>query len=444
MKKAVKKAILRIKSSIGTKLRVAGKVALRPVLKKFDQQEALIRLVAKDNIKTRFMAKKAQGLPINVLFVCHEPALWSMFESVYQAMAEDTGFSPKIIALPYAHGTLPAGEYKDGGMVEFLEERGIPVVRGYEKETAKWMRPDEFSPDYMFFQTPYSFFPPEWCIEQVSLIARVCYIPYATSLISSLELGVQPGGFLRHASLLFKESDLAVAQLKRLYQNEPWFELKKVAVSGNPKLDELKIAAENFKKQRSERKEQTKTTRLVWTPRWNTGEGVCHFFDYKDFFSKYCNAHPEVYFTFRPHPLCFQNFIKSGEMNLQQITRMQEDYNQSPNMTIDKVADFKDSVLSSDILISDLSSMIYDCFIIGNPIIYTHRTAQFTEVGAELFKGVYWVRNESELASTIDMLIRGEDPLRPKRESIIKTILYVPVGGSGVYIKQKLWQDFQF
>lgn len=442
MKTKLQKAAIQIKSKIRNGLHTAGKTVFRPVLRKIVQQEDMIRLVAANHFKIRAMLKNTQGLPINVLFVCHEPALWSMFESVYQAMAEDPGFSPKIIALPYAHGTLPAGEYKDAGMAEFLEEHGISVIRGYDKESQKWIKPDELSPDYIFFQTPYSFFPPEWHIEQVSLIARVCYIPYATCLFTGeVDEILHPLSFFRYARLIFKEGLVLRDMLVRKFKQNEWFNERSIVVSGHPKLDYAQktpvLMGSAWKRGVSEN-----VKRILWTPRWNTSEGNCHFFDYKDFFENFCENHSEIDFAFRPHPLCLQNFLKTGEMSTEQLATMEYAYEHSPNRVIDKSGDYHDTFLTSDILVSDVSSMMLEYFVMGKPVVYTHRVDQFNEFGVSLSKGFYWVRNESELKNTLEMLLSGNDPLRAVREELIKTELFVAGGGAGSQIARRIQSDF--
>ena len=74
---------------------------LKQVLCQFEQleqKEALLKAGAVSNFRTRAMLKQAHDMSIHVVFVCHALSMWSMFESVYHAMEEDTGFSPLVIA----------------------------------------------------------------------------------------------------------------------------------------------------------------------------------------------------------------------------------------------------------------------------------------------------------------------------------------------------------
>ena len=44
--------------------------------------------------------KKRRGERIRVLFVCHMPALWPTFDSIYKAAIDDPSFEVTVVALP--------------------------------------------------------------------------------------------------------------------------------------------------------------------------------------------------------------------------------------------------------------------------------------------------------------------------------------------------------
>ncbi|MFA6637189.1 MAG: CDP-glycerol glycerophosphotransferase family protein [Candidatus Omnitrophota bacterium] len=225
------------------------------------------------------------------------------------------------------------------------------------------------------------------------------------------------------------------------FKQYEWFNERNTIVSGHPKLDyaekTLVLTGSAWKRGMSKN-----VKRILWTPRWRTQEGTCHFFDYKDFFKNFCKNHLEVDFVFRPHPLCLRNFLKLEEMSLEQFSAMEFEYECSPNRVIDKTGSYQDTFLTSDILVSDISSMMPEYFVTGKPIVYTHRVDQFNEFGVVLSKGFYWVRNEAELKSTLEMLLSGKDPLRVVRSEIIKTELFKADGGAGLQITKRIWDDF--
>lgn len=446
MKLDIKPILFKSKTAIKNVLRKSRDRFIRAALWRLDKHEEMLKVLADANFRTRAMTKNALNKPINVLFICHEPSLWGMFDTVYKAMEEDNSFAPLVVALPYQHRTLPEGQYKDAGMFEYCKGRDIKVIRGYDRETDKWLSPAELMPDYVFFQTPYHFLPTQWCVEQMSMMARVCYIPYATLLSKgAIAEIVHPEGFFKYVSLFFSECQWKKDLFIRKYENKDWFNKEDVVISGHPKLDYLSFK-EALQSNVLKRGVSKKIIHILWTPRWNTSEGNCHFFDYKDFFDDFCKHHQELDFVFRPHPLCFQNFIKTGEMSLDELQQLKHDYDVSLNMRIDENAQYEETFVTSDILISDLSTMMLEYFATGKPIIYTLRKdpkALFNEYGLKLSEGLYLAYNSKDLTNIISKLLSGEDPLRQKREELRNVLFFMPEGGAGRAIKDHLSCEYK-
>jgi CDP-glycerol glycerophosphotransferase (TagB/SpsB family) len=121
---------------------------------------------------------------------------------------------------------------------------------------------------------------------------------------------------------------------------------------------------------------------------------------------------------------------------------MEMDFEESRNMNLDREADYHVTFFTSDILVSDTSSMMLEYFGTGKPIVYTHRIDVFNELGRKLAEGFYWVNNATELKATLEMLISGNDPLRDKRKELAAEVLFLPKEGSGSYIRKLIREDF--
>jgi len=386
--------------------------------------------------------KVQSRLPILVIFICHIPSLWSMFESIHEALVADPNFHVTVLALPYRHSTLQAGQYEDLKVEEYLASRGVTAIRGYDPATSRWLPLESMAPDYVFLQTPYEVFPPEYSVRRLYLHAHVCYMPYGTSLFSGTVSEVaHPEAFLRRASIIFFENVYAEREFKQHFGNRSWFADKTIVVCGYPKLDFL-LTARQAAGTVWRRGLDPRNKRVLWTPRWNTSERSCHFFDYRSLLSRWCGSHQAVDFVFRPHPLCFQNFLKTGELTANELAQIEQEYASSINMAIDRSADYQDTFLTSDILVSDISSMLIEYFATGKPIIYTHRVDIFNDLGHELAEGFYWARNGDELIRTLDMLVAGEDPLKNRREELRHSVLSITAEGAGTQIKTALRKHF--
>lgn len=422
--------------------KLARKFVARLLSGPIDRYEVTLQALAESNFRTRALVKLAEGQPIHVVFACHLPALWSTFESVYKAVVEDPNFTATVIALPVRSGTPREGQYQDGGIYDYLKGKGINVIQGYDRIKNQWTSPASLAPDYLFFQTPYHLFPRLWSIETVSLIARVCYLPYASALATGeVEKTAHPKEFFKYVSLAFMECPLQKQLFDGQFSEDNWYRKERTLVSGYPKFDYLTEAHE-FHGSAWKRGMSKDIKRILWTPRWRTSEGTCHFFDYKNYFVQLCGTQ-NIDFVFRPHPLCLPNFIKTGEMSPEQQKQMQSDYERSSNMSIDLSGSYEDTFMTSDLLISDFSSMMIEYFATGKPIVYTHRKNIFNEFGRRLAEGVYWVRNIKELNETVRMLVSGKDPLRQKRHEIMKELIYLPEGGAARNIKEIIATDYR-
>jgi len=393
-------------------------------------------------VKGESPAKGAAARPIHLVFVCHMPALWAMFDTIHRAASGDDDFKATVVALPCMHPNLAPGRYSDLGMYDYLNSRGVKVIEGYDKERDAWLTPESLAPDYVLFQTPYNLFPPRWSAKYISAFARVCYVPYATTLFrGEVDQIVHPEPFFSAASLVFAESAIARDRLIERFKSCPWFREETFVLSGTPKLDYFgtKEASGATPWKRGSTSENT---RILWTPRWWTNDGSCHFFDYNAYFTDFCARHEHVDFAFRPHPLSIQNFLNTGELTAADVERMDLSYRMSSNMAIDREGAYQATFLTSDILVSDISSMMIEYLVTGKPIVYTHRVDLFNGLGRTLSEGFYWVRNPEELTATLEMLMGGHDPLRKKRMELIKKLLFMPKRGAGWGIKETIRTDF--
>jgi hypothetical protein len=415
---------------------------LIPVKQKLEMHKIMMRYLADANFRTRTKLRRTQNQPIHIVFVCHMPALWGMFDSVYKAVSKAPDFTVTVVALPYRHNTLPEGQYKDEGVFEYLSGMSVNVIRGYDKDNDEWLDPAELSPDYVFFQTPYRNFPDEWSIDYLSLISKICYVPYGGCIYAGdVDEIVNPESFFSHASIVFKEDTYSKNKFEQRFGDKPWFNDVSIFISGCPKLDFL-VEDNSYTGMFWRHGLQKGVKKILWTPRWHTSEGNCHFFEYKQFFIDYCTCHQNVDFIFRPHPLSLQNFLKTGELSSSDLQAMESAYKISSNMAIEINCGYEDSFVTSDFLVSDMSTILFEYFATGKPIIYTHRVDHFNELGKKLSEGFYWVTNSTELHNMLDLLLSGDDPLKTKREEIRESLMYVPDNGSGQFIRNVIKRDY--
>ena len=168
------------------------------------------------------------------------------------------------------------------------------------------------------------------------------------------------------------------------------------------------------------------TFRVMWTPRWTTdlSHGGTNFFEYKDSLLAFADKNPDMDFLFRPHPLAFDNFIKTGEMTVEEVTAYKQKIADMSNVCLDVEKEYVATMWNSSVLISDLSGVMPEYFITGKPIIYcgTNMILQPTEHFQSIIDGCYCVKNEEELFHVLTELKKGNDSLYEKRQQIMKEV----------------------
>ena len=417
-----------------------------PYIKNYVNKYELLRIQLEDEkAKTLFYANKAidKGLQlkminaekINVVFVCHRPAVWETLHSVYDAIKMDERFNVYIVAIPNKN-ELPGVAfnheiYESEGAEEFWKK--YDCINGYNYDSKEWFDLKTLNPDFVFFQQPYNIMKPEpYKSYNVALYAKICYLNYFSPVnFGEVYDECTPLDFLRDISFYFTQNELDHKYICNRY-SQIKNSITNIIMTGYPRYDKLC----NYKNSRCDIWNYDNRPRIIWTPRWTTNEGNCHFFDYKDKLFDFCIKN-EVEFVFRPHPQAFAEWNATGEFTSKQKEELFIQYEKYDNMHIDESSSYLDKFYSSDILISDVSSIMYDYLLTGNPIIYC--TSSGVNDEATLLKDGMYLANDWETVEKLLLkIINKEDELKTKRQEVIKSAYYFNKKGAGNEIKDIL------
>ena len=399
--------------------------------------------LAREAVQNRIAVKILQKKKINIVFVCHRPAVWGSLFSVYNALENDELFDVKIVAIPNKKEMPKLGfeheNYISEGAEDFWKTYGC--INGYDYETREWLDLRTLQPDYVFFQMPYNIVRVhQYKSYVVSKYAKLCYVHYASNFIGSgiLEEST-PMDFVQNVSMFFTQNEIddkLIRGVLKKYGNN----FTKTFLTGFPRYDGLEkykdAGSSLWNYPRSDNK-----FRIIWTPRWCTNEGNCNFFDYKDVLLEYCAEHPEIDFIFRPHPQAFIGLNATGELPEKEAALYKAEYDKHPNTKIDYSKKYLTTFYSSDCMITDISSIVAEYFLTGKPIVYCHKKDCFNEFSRKLSEGFYWVRNSAELERTLQMLKSGDDPLKAKRQELIKSEFRISKEGAGNTIAALIKKD---
>ena len=380
---------------------------------------------AKAAITGRWPVKPAgDGRPTRVAFLCHMPALWSKLEPVYLEARDAVDFDPIVIA---AHRDAEVRRET----ARFLTSKGVRVEGTADQPTVDLKA---LKPDYAFHSVPYEhFYHEQLRPEIVCRYARLCYVPYVGQLIYSsgvAETTYHPLYF-RLLRLIFLSDEW---EKNRLLKTFGWpSRAEGVKVVGSPHAETVATAAKRSTTGVSAR------PRVLWTPRWNTSEGNCHFFDHRNLLLE-MSERGEIDFTFRPHPLCLPHLLSTGELTQSEHDNYLERIARCAHAKID-AGDYMQALDEHEVFVSDMSSVLGDSFLTGKPVVYTHRVNHFNELGQFMAEGFYWVRTPPELSATLLALASGEDPLKEKRAVLLAAFRASQPSGAAQRILEYLRAD---
>ena len=395
------------------------------------------------NLKRVNKIKKKEK--INLVFICHRPSVWGSLDTAFKACNNDDKFNVTIIAIPNKKQLPDLGLvheiYETEGAENFFKDFPCQVINGYNYKTKEWFNLKKLKPDYVFFQQPYNICRSKiYKSNVVSSYSKILYVHYAANIIGNGVLEeTYPKDFIKDVDTIFLQD----YEDKKLISNylEKIKVKTKTFLTGFPRYDELK----KYKNIESDNWNFPKTTnvkRIIWTPRWCTNEGNCNFFEYKDFLIEYAEKNKDIDFIFRPHPQAFLEWNATGELPEKNANEYKKRYEECLNAKIDTNKEYLTTFYSSDFMITDISSIVAEYFLTGKPIVYCHKKYCFNDFSRRLSEGFYWVHNKEELKKTIDMLKNDEDPLKEKRQQIIKDNFYINPNGAGYTIKEYIKKDF--
>lgn len=390
---------------------------------------ALKQRITKEDFKTfqklKKLKKKQNNLDkkIRIVFLLQMPEVWGKQQIVYEEMKKRDNIETIIFTIP--EYDIKTGGHKEDIAYDYAVKEGLTEIVQSEKN-GNWVSLKELQPDYVFYQRPYETYLPEvYRSKNVLEYAKTCYIPYAifASISSAMNLEYERG-FARNIYYHFV-SNLEMEHLVRhKFSITSKLGLRQVKYLGVPILESvLKTAVKgednevwkNWGSQQGQLK-------VLWTPRWTVDEklGGSHFFHYKDKFTELVRDDKNIYFSFRPHPMAFDNYVKEKLMSVEQVEKLKKEYAETSNMVIDSHRGYVDAFWGADVLITDISSMMMEFFVTGKPIIFCGTNMALDslhkEVVGTLYKGNTW----QEIADALEQLKSGNDYLQEQRSQVIK------------------------
>ncbi len=378
---------------------------------------------------------------IRVGFLCQYIPAWDKLEPVYRLMLADDRFEPVLLCVPSGveNNRLTDPDSLENDTYNYFVKQGYPAVNTLTGKE-QWLDLQPLNLQYIFCVRPYNRLKPvPYTSHALCRHSRLCLLTYGMPCAREGWEIMTNRDFSSRLYLHFTESE-AFCRLRR--QQHPLkhrLGLQKTVCVGLPAGQSILASREKVSPSWDFSKSDF---RVMWTPRWTTDPkvGGTNFFTYRDAILDYAENHPDTDILLRPHPLMFNNFVKTGEMTQGEVDDYKARCSALSNVAFDTVSRYDATVWGSSVLVSDISGMIPEYLITGKPVIYcnTNMDMEMLEPMKKLLDACYTVKNRQELEACLEALRRGEDPLAQARRDAVESVFGKDMDVAGKIIKTLL------
>ncbi len=358
----------------------------------------------------RIKTNNKDNKKIRIGFYCDGGQFWSTFCDLYKLVCEDDRFEAVVVAAPETY----KNEIYHYKAIDFLEEKKIPYVRAYEN--GKWINFKDLKIDYFFYNRHYLSRQSKHTSFRVARrYSKICYIPYAICpQVGAVQDTLCRFEELRGFDYMFSENRMMTGIYTK-YKNEYENVITRIETVGSPKFA---YAVANADKKVCHDKKYRQS--VLYTPRWSFSECTNSFFDLKDYFFELVTKNKDIEYIFRPHPLMEQAVNeKFGQEFWEDFIKEFEKYD---NAWVDTEVDYMQSFSRASVLVSDISTMMFEFSVTEKPVIYMYKMNKLNEFGKEASKGYYYCYDVDDVDKTLKMLREGNDKYRETRKEISRRL----------------------
>lgn len=360
----------------------------------------------------RLCGQNNKSRRIRICFIVQMPEIWDKESPVFDLMIKDDRFDAELFVIPSYDLTL--GKINEYGfeLDYFINKYGEDLVKRAYKNGA-WVDLKSCGYDYVFYQRCWENYIPEiYHTKNVIKYSRTCYIPYAVGLKDGKNY--YRTDFFAYLYMSFCSTKEQVDFYDKKINN-------KVIYCGYPIIEKIYKSISEVNTSNSSNNSKT----ILWTPRWTDDPffGGSTFFKYMNNILEIKRHHDNANLILRPHPLTFSYAIKEGKLSEDKVVEYKRNV-ESCNSSFDTNVFIEDTLINTDILITDYSSIVLDYYITGRPIIYcTDINIDFENIFKIMTKTFYLAKNWDDVSRIVNDLMNGYDPLYYERKKVVDEII---------------------
>lgn len=364
---------------------------------------------------------------VNVVFTAINVSLWH-YQKVYELMAADARFNASIVLTPCTSHENYEKEME--GLRHYFDNLGIGYVD--LEENGKPIDIKKLNPDIIFYTQPYEYLLADNQDCRFYYDRLICYIPYAFwTGAGKISYNLH---FHNLAWRLYYSNDMHLKDAQRTATNHG----RNVRVTGYPDAD-LFLSANHDDVWRT-MGDGKQRKRLIWAPHYSIWEKAVfspqsNFLWMADFMLAIAQEYKDrIQFAFKPHSALLTQLYKHPDWGKKRADDYYERWRTMANAQLE-TGDFIDLFMTSDAMIHDCGSFRVEYHYTKNPVMYMLRSeVNYTiqnDFGKKAQNLHYIGHNEADIRHFIDdIVLGGQDPMRPQREQFFHEYLLPPDGKS--------------
>lgn len=359
----------------------------------------------------RVKAKINEGQKLNIVFVIQYIPGWNKMKPIYEKMLNDSRFNPIIVCVPLnIQNNKPKIDEND--TYQYFVTNGYKAINAFID--GKWFALETLKPDYLFHSRPYnSYLPKEYSSEKIVKYSLICNVMYGANFSYNEQDVTLNKDYYKNVFLYYSFDENEANFYSKRFKRGIKRNIQRVLPYGAIGLEQILNSKFDYQDSKFDKT-------ILWTPRWSTDTyiGGSNFFNYKYIILKLAKDYPKVKFILRPHPLMFGNFIKTGQMSVEEVEDFKKYIKEENNLELDESKEYSDIFWKSDFIIADLSGIVPEYFVTGKPMIYCHSSATFNYVdySKAIIESSYPVYNSTELVDIVIKLINNQDEKETERK----------------------------
>ena len=297
-------------------------------------------------------------------------------------------------------------------IVNFYENKGMPVYRTYDYKNNSFIPLSKFSPDIIFYSRPWNL-PRKYAPQETSRFALTCYVPY---FISNSPNSVECDGYFQN-------------ELWRYYiiNNEIYQEYSKTMPNGGKNLKIVGYPL--LEDYLNYNPDKTNKKLVIYAPHWSVGNTMLKYATFEwngKYILDFAKKHPEISWVFKPHPILKGQLTAENIMSAKEVEQYWKDWEQIA--TTYEGPDYLDLFKNSKAMITDCGSFLAEYMPTQSPVILLRNknATSYNTLAQKVTEYYYSVWNLEELAQKLDeVIIKGQDPYKKERLKRLKELNFV-------------------